>query len=151
MQTIQRAIIGAAAGRAGLRRRRGLTLIEASLMIVVVSIVCVAVAAGLQSVSAAPEINDRAQAISSELNSELENWRAVAFGASPWPSTLPYTSTDTVTLSIGGQQLKYARTTSIQKWDPNNLATNASPQTDFVQVKVTINSQSLAAYITGLN
>lgn len=127
--------------------RRGLTLIEATLMIVVVSIVCVGVAAGLQSISAAPEINDRAQAISAELNSELDNWRAVAFTGSTWPS-LPYTSTGTVALSIGGQNLTYTRTTTIKKWDPNNIASNASPQTDFVQVNITINSQSVTAYIT---
>jgi len=132
------------------RPRRGMTLIEASMMIVVVSIVCVGVAAGLQSISKAPEINDRAQAISAELNSELENWRAIAYTGPGWPS-LPYSSTDTVTLAIGGQSLSYARTTTIQKWDPNNLVTNASPQTDFVQVKVTINSQTLAAYITNPN
>jgi hypothetical protein len=86
--------------------------------------------------------------VSAELTSELENWRAVAWGSSPWPSALPYSVNDTVTLSIGGQSITYNRTTSIRNWDPNNMASNASPQSDFVQIQITINSQTITAYLT---
>jgi len=129
-------------------RPRGFTLVEAIVLMVVLSIVAVGAAVGLQSASHVPEATDRALAISSELNSEIENWRAVAFGNSPWPASLPYNVTDTVTLSIGGQSQTYNRTTSIQDWDPNNLSSNASPQPDFVQVRVTINGQSLVCYLS---
>lgn len=129
-------------------RKSGFTLIEAMLLLVVTSIVGVAVGIGLQSISRVPKATDRALAVSAELLSEMENWRAVAFGAAPWPASLPYTKTDTVTLSIGGQSVTYNRTVSIQNWDPNNLASNSSPQTDFARVQLTINSVSLTTFLT---
>jgi hypothetical protein len=117
-------------------------------MLVILSIVAVGVAVGLQSAVGIPEGSDRISAVSAELSSELENWRAVAFGGSPWPSVLPSTVNDTVTLSIGGRSMTYSRTTKIQNWDPNNIAANASPQADFVQVQITIGSQTSLAYLT---
>jgi type II secretory pathway pseudopilin PulG len=129
-------------------RRSGFTLIEAIVLMVVLSIVAVGAAVGLQSAVHVPEATDRTLAISSELNSKIENWRSVAFGNSPWPASMPYNTTDTVTLSVGGQSLTYSRTTTIQNWDPNNVVTNLSPQPDFVQVKVTINGQSLACFLS---
>jgi len=118
------------------------------MLLVIMSIVAVAAAVGLQSATRVPENTDRTLAISSELNSEMEYWRSLAFGSSPWPSSLPYSATDTVTLGIGGQSLTYNRTTSIQKWDPSNLAVNTTPQPDFVQVQITINGQSLTCYMS---
>ena len=127
---------------------RAFTLIEAVILMVIMSIVAVGAGIGLQSAVRVPEATERALAVSSELTSEIEGWRAVAFGNAPWPSALPYSANDTVTLSIAGQSTTYNRTTSIQKWDPNNLSTNASPQADFVQVQVTINGQSLVCYLS---
>lgn len=130
------------------RSSRGFTLLEAMLVVAVLGVVSLAVSIGLASASHTPENTDRVLAISDELVSELEKWRSCAFGASPWPSTLPYTLTDTVTLSVGGQSLTYPRTTTITNWDPQNLSSNASPQTDFVQVQVTIGGRSLTEYLT---
>jgi hypothetical protein len=130
------------------RPERGLTLIEALVLMVVVSVVAVGVGVGLQSSARMPEATDRALGISAELNSEMENWRVHAFGGSPWPTSLPYNYSDNVTLSIGGQSLTFPRSVSIQKWDPNNMTTNASPQADFAQVKITINGQVAVSYLT---
>jgi type II secretory pathway pseudopilin PulG len=126
------------------------TLIEAMVLLVIMSIVAVAAAVGLQSAVRLPEATDRTLAVSAELNSEMEYWRSLAFGNSPWPSTLPYSATDTVTLSIGGQSLTFNRTTTIQKWDPNNLTANSTPQPDFVQVQITINGQTSTCYLSKL-
>jgi hypothetical protein len=123
-------------------------LIESILLTLILGIVGVGVGTGMQSAFDFPEATERAVAISTELKSEGENWRAVAFGASPWPSSLPYNSTDTVTLSIAGQSTTYSRTTSIQNWDPNNLVSNASPQTDFVRVQITINGVAYVIFLT---
>jgi type II secretory pathway pseudopilin PulG len=132
------------------RPARAFTLIEAMVLLVIMSIVAVAAAVGLQSATHVPDATDHTLAISSELNSEMEYWRSIAFGISPWPSSLPYSTTDTVTLSIGGQNSTYSRTTSIQNWDPNNLATNNTPQADFVQVQITISGQTLTCYLSKL-
>ena len=78
----------------------------------------------------------------------MDYWRAVAWGGSPWPAALPSNVTDTVTMSIGGQSFTYNRTTAIQTWDPNNVATNTSPQSDFARIQITINGQVLTAYLT---
>jgi type II secretory pathway pseudopilin PulG len=126
------------------------TLVEAMVLLVIMSIVAVAAAVGLQSAVHVPEITDRTLAISSELNSEMEYWRSLAFGTSPWPSSLPSSTTDTVPLSIGGQNLTYSRTTNIQNWDPNNLAANTTPQPDFVRIQITINGQTLTCFLSKL-
>jgi prepilin-type N-terminal cleavage/methylation domain-containing protein len=139
----------------GMRRRKsncvrggGFTLIEAMIVLVVLSIVAVGAAVGLQSTVKVPVQTDRTLVVSSELTSELENWRAAAFGNSPWPTTLPYSNSDTVTLSISGRQVTCSRTTSIQKWDPNNLTSNTAPQDDFVRVQVVIDGQSMECYLS---
>jgi type II secretory pathway pseudopilin PulG len=130
--------------------RRGLTLLESMLLLTVLSIVGIGVGVGLQSSVDIAEADDQTLAISLELVSEMESWRAVVFGNAPWPATLPYNVTDTVTITVGGQSHTYSRTTSIKLYDPNNIATNANPQPDFAQVKITINSQSLTGYMCGL-
>jgi Tfp pilus assembly protein PilV len=137
----------AISGRTSLSRR-GLSLIEATVMMVVLSIVSVGVGVGLQSATRAPEGSDRFAAVSAELTSEMENWRAVAWGASPWPATFPYTASGTVTLRIAGQNVTYNRTTSISYWDPNNLSGDTAPKTDFVRIQITIGSQSSTTYLT---
>ena len=124
------------------------TLIEALILLVVLSIVAVGAAVGLQSTVKVPAQTDRVLAVSAELTSEIENWRALAFANAPWPAVLPYSVNDTVTLSIGGRQVGCSRTTNIQKWDPNNLGSNTSPQNDFVRVQVVIDGQSLECYLS---
>ena len=130
-----------------MHRSRAFTLIEVMFLMVILSIVAIAAAVGLQSSARLPEATDRVLAVSSELNSEIDSWRSVAFGSSPWPASLPYSLTDTVTLNIGGQAVTCNRTTSIQNWDPTNISTNSSPQSDFVRVQVTINGQTLTCFL----
>jgi len=129
-------------------RRRGLTMIEALLMMVILGIVAVGVGTGMQSAFMLPKGTERAVAISTELRSEAENWRAVAFKGSTWPGSLPYSLTDTVTISIQGQNTTLNRTTSIQNWDPNNLSSNTSPQADFVRIQITIDGNVYVIYLT---
>ncbi len=62
---------------------RGLTLLEMLVVLVVFSIVSVGVGTGLQSALRTPEANDQALAVSAELTTEIETWRAQAFGAAP--------------------------------------------------------------------
>ena len=129
-------------------RHSGLTLLEAMVVMVVLSVVAVGVAVGLQSLVRVPVANDRVLAISTELNSEVENWRAVSWGVSPWPSTLPYNATDTVNITIGGRAMTYNRTVSIQTWDPNNPTSNLSPQSDFARVQITIDAQTATFFLS---
>ena len=123
-------------------------MLEAMVVLVVLSIVGVGVGVGLQSATRVPEANDKVLALSAELTSEMENWKANAWTGSTWPSTLPYSKTDTVTIKCGGQSLTYNRTVTIKNWDPNNITSNSSPQTDFCQVQITINGQTVAFYLT---
>ena len=134
--------------RAPWKNAPGLTLIESMMLLTILSIVGVGVAVGLQSLSNVPQATDRTAAISTELTSEMDYLRAVAWGGSPWPAALPSNVTDTVTLNIGGKSLTYNRITNIQNWDPNNIASNAGPQSDFVRIQITINGQVLTAYLT---
>lgn len=129
-------------------RYRALTLIEVMLLLTVLSVVAVGVGVGLQSASQVPRANSRMLGIQAELNSEADYWRAVGWGAAPWPSTLPSSKTDTVAVKIGGQTLTLNRTLSIQIWDPNNLATNSSPKTDFARVQITIDGQVVTYFTT---
>jgi hypothetical protein len=132
--------------RAGVRP--ALTLIEAILLLTTMSVVAVGVAVGFQATADVPPQSDQSGAISIELASEMDYWRAVAWGGSPWPGSLPSTVNDTVTLGIGGRSVTCNRVTTIQRWDPSNIAGNSSPQSDFVRVQITINSQALTAYLT---
>ena len=116
-------------------------------MLAVLSFIGLAAGIGLQAAARVPPANDRALIVSAALNSDLDYWRAVAFNGSPWPSTFPYSSSDTVTLTIGGKSVIVNRTTTIRKWDPNNLASGASPQDDFFQIQITIDNQSLTFYL----
>ena len=130
------------------RHRRGLTLIEAMVVMVILSIVGVAVAVGLQSVSRIPTNNDRMLSVYAEIASEIDTWRANAFGPSPWPASLPYSVSDTVTISIGGQSKTFTRTTSIQTWTPASFTTNSSPQPDFVRILITIDGQTGTLFLS---
>jgi len=129
----------------------GFTLIEALILMVLVSIVAVGVGVGLQSTAHFAEANDTALALSAELNGEAEYWRATAWTTAAWPATLPYSVNDTVKVSVGGQTPTYNRSTTIQNWDPNNMTTNATPQADFVQVQITVNNRIVTFYLTKPN
>jgi len=53
--------------------------------------------------------------------------------------------------ALGGKSRSLSRTTTIKKWDPTNLSTNATPQDNFVQIKITIDNQTLTFYVCNLN
>jgi hypothetical protein len=132
-------------------KRRGLSLLESMMMLTVLAVIGVATGVGLQAASKVPPANDRILIIDAQLNSDMDYWHAYAFSSSsPWPSTLPYTKNDTVPLIIGGKTVSLSRTTTISKWDPNDLTNNASPQNDFVKVVVTIDGQSITFYMSAL-
>jgi type II secretory pathway pseudopilin PulG len=133
--------------RRGHKAPRGLTLLECMILLTILSIVGLGVGLALQASSNVPVATDRAGAISTELASEMDYWRALAWGGPPWPTTLPSNVADTVTMSVGGRSFTYNRTTNIQNWDPTNIAGNASPQSDFVRIQLTINGQVLTAYL----
>ncbi|MEI8194964.1 MAG: hypothetical protein WCI73_03550, partial [Phycisphaerae bacterium] len=128
--------------------KRAFTLIEVLILLTVFAIIGVGVGVGLQSISQVPRANSRMLGVAAELNSEADYWKALAWGNAPWPASLPYNATDTVTIKIGGQNVTLNRTVSIQIWDPNNLATNSSPKTDFARVLITIDAQSIAFFTT---
>lgn len=127
---------------------RGVTLLEAILLITILSIVGLGVGIGLQSSARVADVNDQALVLSTELMSEMETWAALAWTSNTaWPTVFPYTpAADTVTLKIGGQNVTYARSVNIKNWDPNNLISNTSPKADFVRVQITINGQKLERY-----
>jgi type II secretory pathway pseudopilin PulG len=131
-------------------RTAGFTLVEVTLTLVVLTVAGIAVPVALQSLALVPAANDRTLAVSAEISTELEQWRAVAWGSSPWPASLPYNVTNTVAVKIGGQSVTLNRVIRIQNWDPNNLSGNTSPQSDFACVQVTVDNQTGVAYLTKL-
>ena len=128
--------------------RSGFTLIESMLALVVLAVAALVVPVALQTLAHTPAANDSVLAVSAELASEIETWRAEDWGPAPWPATLPYSATDTVTIKFGGGSATLARTVSIKNWDPNNLITNSSPQADFARIQVTIGAQTATAFTT---
>ena len=125
---------------------RAFTLIESMVTMVILGIAALVVPVALQGLAHTPPSNDTVLAVSAELVSEMENWRDLAWGSAPWPATLPYSSSDTVTISIGGRNATFSRSVSIQIWDPNNLPGNASPQADFARIQITIGTQTATIF-----
>ena len=122
------------------------TLIESLVTMVILGVVVLIVPVALQTLTHTPSSNDQALAVSAELVSELEYWHDLAWGNSPWPTSLPYSSSDTVTLSVGGRSVTLSRSVSIQIWDPNNLTGDVSPQADFARIRITIAGQTITAF-----
>lgn len=133
------------------KRNRGLTLIESMLVLTVLAVIGVATGVGLQAAARVPPANDRILIIDAELNSEMDYWKSWAFvtaTGTQWPSSIPYTKSDNVSLIIGGKSVSLSRSVAISKWDPNNIASNSSPKDDFVKVVITIDAQSVTFYLT---
>lgn len=120
---------------------RGLTLIEAMLLVVILSIVAVAAGVGLQAVAKVPAQTDRTLAINNALVDTLEQWRAKS-----WATMA--SASDTVTVN----SKPYARTITVEDADPT--ATNdpvtftvGNTKTDFRRITVTINGQMMRLYV----
>jgi prepilin-type N-terminal cleavage/methylation domain-containing protein len=117
------------------KRRRGFTLVEAMLVLVVMSIIALAAGVGLQSIARAPSGNDAQLVVDNYIMDKLESLRATDFA-----SLTVGTTTDTV--SIRGTN--YTRTTVIALADADG---SGSTDTDFKQITVTLNGRSLSTFV----
>src|SRR5690348_14185310 len=117
--------------------QRGFTLLEAMVLMVVLSIVAVGVGVGLQSISRVPTANNLRLAVNSALISKMEELRATTFTA----LTVGTSLSDTVTLG----NTTYTRNVTIATADANSDGTLDS---DYKVVTVTVNGQSLTMWVT---
>jgi prepilin-type N-terminal cleavage/methylation domain-containing protein len=116
-------------------RRRGFTLIEAMMLMTILSIVALAAGVSLQSLTRVPQKNDDQLKIANALIDKMEQLRGTAFA-----SLTVGSSSDTVTIS----NTPYTRSWTIALADANGDGTNDS---DFKQITVTVNSRSLMCYV----
>jgi type II secretory pathway pseudopilin PulG len=126
--------------RSRTQRPRGLTLIEAMLLLVIMSIIAVSAGIGLQAVAKVPAKTDEMMAINNALVSTLEQWKAN-------PTTTIPTAPDTVT--INGKT--YTRVITVEYADPTSgtdPATFSTTKTDYYRISVTINGQTMRCYVT---
>src|SRR4051812_4784975 len=93
------------------QHHRGFTLVEAIVLLVIVSIVSVAAGVGLQAVAKVPTATDEIMAINNAAVDSMERWKAKSWAtmnpSSPFSS--PYSLTNTVT--INGKS--YSRTVNV--------------------------------------
>ena len=79
----------------------GFTLIEAMVLLVILSIVAVAAGVGLQAVAKVPTVADQIMALNNAAVDTMEQWKAKSWAtmnpSSPFAS--PYSLTDTVTIN----------------------------------------------------
>jgi len=119
---------------AGRRARRGVTLPEAMLLILILALVAVAAGTGLQAVVKVPKANDDILATSNALASKMEEVRALGFAGLPVGNTL----SDTVT--INGTLLNRSVVVSLYDADGSGTA-----DADCKQISVTIGGQSISS------
>jgi hypothetical protein len=113
------------------------------------SIVAVGVSWGMEAMAGSARANDREEVISTEIASELETWRTTPFATlSTLAAGSGTTTSDTVSLSFEGSATSFPRKVSILQMDPTNPATNASPQSDFIQIQVTIATRTGSLWVT---
>ncbi len=115
------------------RFKTGFTLIEAMVLLVVLGIISVAASVGLAGISRAPYIDETQLGISNELVDKLEQLKGTAFASLA-------SGSDTTT--VNGKS--YTRTWTVANANPDGTGT----KTDFDQVSVTINNQTLTTWIT---
>ena len=115
---------------------RGFTLIEATILMVILSIVAVGAAVSLQALSRGPSANDLQLTINNVLIDKMEQLRALDFSA----MTVGTALSDTVTVN----GTTYVRRVTIALADANGGGNDA----DFKQVTVSVNSQSLVTWVT---
>lgn len=120
-------------------RRRGFTLIEAMLLVVVLSIVALATGTILIAAIKAPAINNTNLSIDTALKSKMEYLEAQPFAnlTVGTPSSL----SDSVTIN----GTVYPRTVDVSLADPNG---GSSPQPNFKLIQVQIGGQSLYTLVT---
>ena len=116
-----------------LRKSSGFTLIEAMVLLVVLSIIAVAASVGLAAVCRAPYVDETQLGISNELVDKLEQLKGTAFASLA-------SGSDTTT--VNGKS--YTRTWTVTNANPDG----SGNKMDFDQVSVTINNQTLTTWIT---
>jgi Tfp pilus assembly major pilin PilA len=115
---------------------RGVTLIEAMFLMVIMSVVAVGAGIGLQSVAKVPTSTDLVLATNCAVLSTIEQWKAKA-----WASQV--SQSDTVT--VNGTSL--SRTITVANADPSNPESGAGTQSDFHRITVQIGSQTMRVYV----
>ena len=112
------------------------TLIEAMVLLVIMSIVTVAAGVSLQGLSQSPKGNDFQLAVNNAIVSKMEEVRALDF-----TTGMVVGSTLSDTVAVNGTT--YTRTVTIALADANG----GGNDTDFKQITVAVNGQSLVTYV----
>jgi Tfp pilus assembly major pilin PilA len=115
---------------------RGLTLVEAMFLMVIMSIVAVGAGIGLQSVAKVPTATDLVLATDNAILSTIEQWKS-----KPWASQV--SQSDTVTVN----NKSLARTITVANADPSNPESGTNTQTDFHRITVQIGTRSMRVYV----
>ena len=115
--------------------RGAFTLIEAMILLVVLSIVSVGAGVALQGLAQGPKGTDFQLAVNTAIISKMEEVRALPFTSMTVGTSLSDTT------SINGTS--YARTVTIALADP----TGGGNQSDFKQITVAVNGQSLVTLV----
>lgn len=118
------------------KHRKGLSLIEAMILLVIMSVVSLGVGAGLRAVTRMPEGIDDRMAVHIKLIEKLEELKTLSF------ALLNNGTNRSDTVTIAGQTVN--RTVTIAQADADGAnGVNA----DFLQITVTINGSSLATRV----
>ena len=119
------------------RRTRGLTLLEAVIAVVVLSVIAVAAASGLQSVARGPAQLERRLAVYNLLVDKMEQLRATD------PTTLTNGSDPAPGVALDGGSTRITRT-----WTVSNYNVDGSNPSDCRQITVNADGQSLTTVVT---
>lgn len=121
--------------------RRGLTLVEAMLLVVIMSIVAMGAGIGLQAVAKVPTEADKTMAINAKLVDTLETWKSKS-----WSSMA--SGGGTVTVNGKGYELKV----TVENADPTATTDPATfdatkVQTDFRRITAEIDGRKMRVYV----
>jgi Tfp pilus assembly major pilin PilA len=120
---------------------RGFTLIEAMVLLVIVSIIAVAAGVGLQAVAKVPIQTDAILAIDNEIVNRLEQMRA-----EPWATmSTKATSLTNASPGVSINSKFYSCTVAVVDADADG---DGSIDADYRKITVTIGAQSMISYVT---
>jgi Tfp pilus assembly major pilin PilA len=120
---------------------RGFTLIEAMVLLVIVSIIAVAAGVGLQAVAKVPIQTDAILAIDNEIVNRLEQMRA-----EPWATmSTKATSLTNASPGVSINSKFYSCTVAVVDADADG---DGSTDADYRKITVTIGAQSMISYVT---
>jgi Tfp pilus assembly protein PilV len=141
-----------------LRTARGLTLIEAMLLVVIMSIVAVGAGVGLQAVAKVPTQTDDIMAQNNALVETLEDWKSKTWAnmtVAPTGMTILSTSATQTVLSgpVSINRKDFTRTVTVESADPAattdpDTFTAANLQSDFRRITAEINGRKMRVYVT---